>query len=262
MNPNSDEKKSLFEILQPKQAFILGCVTSVLVLGTAGFLLLGTYVVRGQEFSFNSTAGGGTVGVANGNGAAAAKAVQAPTTVVPEAPSGEVPVVTAADHVRGDTNAPITIVEYSDFQCPFCARFHPTMQQIMEEYDGKVKWVYRHYPLSFHPEAKPSAEASECAGEQGKFWEYADALVENQAALSSSLYTKLAEDLGLDTSDFASCLSSDKYLDVIDTQLQGGMAAGVTGTPGSFVIGPDGNAQSIKGALPFSSIKPLIDQML
>ena len=136
------------------------------------------------------------------------------------------------------------------------------MEQVMEQYKGKVKWVYRHYPLSFHPQSQPAAEASECASEQGKFWEYAKGLFENQKSLGAEFYSKLAGDIGLNVSTFNTCLESDKYLSHIQQDLEGGSGAGVRGTPGSFLIDKDGNAQAIKGALPFSSIQPLIDEAL
>jgi protein-disulfide isomerase len=252
--------KSFFDLLHPKQAFILGCITSFLLIGTIGFVLLGAYVLNGGSVE-GAIARGEEAG--GGSDDAADDAAPAPVAPTPSnAPVGEVPAVTGTDHVRGDANAPVTIIEYSDFQCPFCSRFHPTMKQVMEEYAGKVKWVFRHYPLSFHPEAEPAAEAAECAGEQGKFWEYADKLFENQADLGDDLYTQLAKDLGLNVSQFESCLSSDKYLDRIKSDMKGGVEAGVTGTPGSFVIDADGNAKAIKGALPYSSVQAAIEQAL
>ena len=94
-----------------------------------------------------------------------------------EKPGTVVPVDPENDHIRGDKDAPYSIIEYSDFECPFCARHWPTMKQILAD-DLEVNWVYRHFPLAFHPQAQPAAEASECAAEQGKFWEYADVLNE------------------------------------------------------------------------------------
>lgn len=181
-------------------------------------------------------------------------------TVEPEPTS--VPAVSDDDHVRGDINAPITVIEYSDFECPFCSRFHPTMQQVMADYSGKVRWVYRHFPLSFHPEALPAANASECAAEQNKFWEYADKLFENQDSLDNNYYKQIATELGLNMNQWQSCFDSSKYSDKIESQSAGGANAGVTGTPGSFIVDEDGNAIPIKGALPYSSVASAIDQLL
>lgn len=256
----SHHKKSFFDALHPKQSFWLGFVTAILALGTVGFVLLGSCLlggncsVAGIAAAQNSGSGGGAVAAADA-GAAAVAAVPAPTAT-------GVPAVTEADHIRGNVDAPVTIIEYSDFQCPYCTRFHPTMLQVMEEYTDSVRWVFRHFPLSFHPEAMPAANAAECAGEQGKFWEFADELFENQSSLSSEYYTKLAGTLGLNVAQWQDCYDSEKYNDVIEAQAQTGGAAGVSGTPGSFVIDQDGNAIPIKGALPFSSVAAAIDSVL
>lgn len=245
------ESKSFIESLSPKTAFVTGCVTTVLVLGTVGFIVLGSCLLTGKcSIPGSAAIAAAPLAVANDPSAAAPAA-------------GPVPSVTAADHVRGDKNAPVTIIEYSDFQCPFCSRFHPVMQQVMTNYAGKVKWVYRHFPLtSIHPEGEPSAIASECAGEQGKFWEFADKLVENQDSLSSAYYGQLAKTLGLNSAKFETCRTSDRAKAVVQAQQQGGAAAGVDGTPGSFVIGKDGQVQPIRGALPYDSVKAMVDAAL
>jgi len=248
--------KSFFDTIPSKTAFGLGFITAILCLGTAGFLILGSCMLSGKCTGVavaSATKTTTTTGTTGNTGT---------TAPAPTVAAGKVPVVSDADHVRGDANAPLTIIEYSDFECPFCARFHPTMQQVMDNYDGKVRWVYRHFPLSFHPEATPAAEASECAAEQGKFWEYADALIENQDSLSATYYPQLAQQLGLDTTKFNDCLSSDRMLDRVQSDQAGGSAAGVTGTPGSFLIDADGNAQAIKGALPYASVAAMIDAAL
>lgn len=250
---NSSQSKSFFDALQSRQAFWLGFVTAILAIGTLGFILLGSCVLGGDcsvdGLSLGSSADGANV--------AAAQAEQ-----VPEPTATGVPAVTEDDHIRGNADAAITIIEYSDFQCPYCSRFHPTMQQVMEEYTDSVRWVFRHFPLSFHPEATPAAIASECAAEQGKFWEYADELFANQSGLGSEFYVTLASDLGLNTANFNACLQNEKYADKVEAQAQAGGAAGVSGTPGSFVIDADGNAIPIKGALPFSSVAAAIDSVL
>lgn len=241
-------------MIPSKQAFWLGFVTAILSIGTVGFILLGSCVLNGdcsvEGFALSDSADDDSAPT----DAALADAV--PSTVT------GVPVVTADDYIRGDENAPVTIIEYSDFECPYCERFHPTMLEVMEKYDGKVRWIFRHFPLSFHPNAKPAALAAECAGEQGKFWEFADKLFENRETLGDDLYTKLATDLGLNIATFGDCYTSEKYSDKIDSQAQGGGAAGVSGTPGTFVIDSDGNAIPIKGALPFASVAAAIDSAL
>jgi protein-disulfide isomerase len=252
-----ETQKSFFDALHPKQSFWLGFITAILALGTLGFILLGSCILGGDcsvdGFALADSTDTELLAVADGTNDA--EAVPTPTAT-------GVPAVTEADHIRGNVDAPITIIEYSDFECPYCERFHPTMQQVMEDYTDEVRWVFRHFPLSFHPNAIGAAMAAECAGEQDKFWEMGDALFENRTTLGEDLYLSLASDLGLNTSAFTDCYESDKYLDDIEAEAQAGAAAGVTGTPGSFVIDADGNAIPIKGALPYSSVAAAIDSVL
>jgi len=236
--------------LTPRRIFLLGIAIgalTVFVVGGVG-LLLNAKVVK-------ALAAGNTTGAA----------VVAPTAAEPEQPAAEpVKPVAAADHVRGDKNAAITIIEYSDFQCPFCSKFHATMKQVMTAYAGKVKWVYRHFPLaSLHANAQKAAEASECAAEQGKFWEMADKMFENQNALDAAKLSDYAKAVGVkDLAKFGSCLSSGKYAKLVAADQDGGAAAGITGTPGSFVLDKSGQSQTIPGALPFESNKAGLDAML
>lgn len=170
---------------------------------------------------------------------------------------GGVPAITDADHVRGSLDAKIIMVEYSEFQCPYCSRHTPTMDQIFEEYDGEVAWVYRHFPLSFHDEAMPSAVASECAGEQDKFWEYHDELFDNASDLGDDLYQEIAKNVGLNINDFNACLDDNNYETQIKAEAAAGAAAGVSGTPGTFV-----NGELVKGAVPYDSFKSIVEQAL
>ncbi len=161
------------------------------------------------------------------------------------------------DPVKGDKNAPVTIIEFSDFECPFCGRFYTqTLSQIDEQYikTGKVKLVFRDFPLSFHQYAQKSAEASECADDQGKFWEYHDLLFENQATLSFDNLKQWASDLNLDTAKFNDCLDSGKHEAEVKQDMKDGSAAGIRGTPG-FVI----NGQLVSGAQPFSVFQQAIE---
>jgi len=184
----------------------------------------------------------------------------------PAAPMEAPPAVTAADHLRGDANAAVTILEYSDFQCPFCGRVNPTLDQLLEEYDGKVNLVFRHFPLSFHPFAQKAAEASECAADQGgndSFWKYHDALFVNQASFSDSLFVTLAADMGLDETSFKDCLDTGKYAGLVEDHMTGASPSGVRGTPASFIIN---NAtkefEMISGAVPIENFKSAIDPLL
>lgn len=181
-------------------------------------------------------------------------------TDAPAAPTAPVDItVTDQDHVRGDKNAPVTIVEYSDFECPFCARHLPTVEKIMQEYDGQVRLIYRHFPLSFHPQAQKAAEASECASEQGKFWEMHDKLfaMNEAGTLSLENFKKAAGELGLKQAQFDSCLNDGKYADRVQSDFSQGSQYGVNGTPATFV-----NGKLVSGAVPFESFKTVIDQAL
>lgn len=167
--------------------------------------------------------------------------------------------ITKDNHIRGDFNAPITLVEFSDFECPFCERHYPTLNKILNDYQGKVRLVYKHFPLSsIHPNAQKAAEASECADEQGKFWEYHDKLFENQpTGYSLEKFKKFAKDLGLNPTKFNDCLDSGKYAQKVQTDYQEGVQKGVQGTPATFV-----NGQLVSGALPYEAFKQIIDQKL
>ena len=175
------------------------------------------------------------------------------------------------DHIRGDiTKATVAVVEYSDFECPFCQRHHPTMKQVMDTYKDDVVWVYRHFPLSFHANAQKEAEATECANELGgndAFWKYTDAIFERSKVGGTGFplenLAPLAKELGLNEAKFKTCLDSGKYAKHIKDEMDAGAAAGVQGTPGNFVVNlkTDEN-RIVSGAVPFESFKTTIDSML
>ena len=249
--------------ISPKKSFLLGLGAGILVLCSIGFFVLLGVMLKGGGInlaaggnqpatqvlpSAQDTVGAGTQPAANPDGT--------------EQVAGTVAPVTDSDHLRGDKNAPVTLIEYSDFQCPFCQRFHPVMTQLMNEYKGKVRWVYRHYPLSFHPNAQPAANAAECAAEQGKFWEYADKLIENQGTLGDDLYKKLAGDFKLNVANWQSCYNTKKYDSRVTADQASGNAAGVSGTPGTVIIRKDGSIGLIPGAYPYASVKAMVDAAL
>lgn len=171
------------------------------------------------------------------------------------------------DAMLGDKNAPVTIIEFSDFQCPFCRKFwEGTLPQIKKEYvdTGKARFVYRDFPLDFHPGAEPAAEAAECAEEQDKFWEFHDRVFAEQAKQGQGTIQfgvddlkKWAKGINLNTTKFDQCLDSGKYKDEVAKDVAEGTAAGVSGTPTIFV-----NGQKIVGAQSFAAFKAVIDQAL
>ncbi|GMV32983.1 DsbA family protein [Chloroflexi bacterium CFX2] len=159
----------------------------------------------------------------------------------------------------GPADAPIVIVEFSDFQCPFCKRFYDeTYQQLMDAYPGKIRFVYRHLPLtSIHPEAFPAAEASMCANEQNAFPQYHNKLFENQDKLGRDLYLQIAADLSLDTDSFEECLATGRYKDLVQQDSDFALNLGVQSTPTFFI-----NGLAIVGAQPISAFKQVIDMEL
>lgn len=170
------------------------------------------------------------------------------------------------DPQLGNTNAKVTVIEFSDFECPFCGRFfQQSIGPLKAEYidTGKVKFVYRDFPLdSIHPNAKSAAVAAQCALEQGKFWEFHDKIFQNQLALNSGNYKKWASELALDTAKFNSCLDSNKYDSEVDKDFQDGVNAGVSGTPTFFIGSADKGFVQVVGAQPYSVIKQVIEQEL
>lgn len=183
-----------------------------------------------------------------------------PAPIVMEVETGHLPIM-------GDEDAPVTMVEFSDFQCPFCKRFtDEAFQKIKEEYidTGKVKYAFRHYPLPSHPNSSKAAEASECANEQGSFWEYHDVLFENQNEWSplspteaQNTFVTYAGNVELNTGQFESCLTSGKYAEAVEEDTQAAQAAQVTATPTAYI-----NGQQVVGALPFDAFKTIFDEQL
>jgi protein-disulfide isomerase len=158
---------------------------------------------------------------------------------------------------KGPTSAPIELIEFSDFQCPFCQRANPTVDQVLQTYGDRIHFVYRHFPLANHPNAHPAAEASQCAAEQGKFWPYHDKLFANPSKLSDADLKAHAAEIGADTAKFNACVDSHKYRSLVDADARAGEEAGVNGTPAFFI-----NGRMISGAQPFSEFKRVIDEEL
>ncbi len=181
--------------------------------------------------------------------------------------------ITNEDHIRGNPNAEVVIVEYSDFECPFCKRFHPTMRQVLAEYgaSGKVAWVYRHFPIDqLHPvKARKEAVAAECANELGgneAFWKFTDRFFEvtpsNNDTDIDTVLPQIAKEIGLDEAQFASCLGSGKYDAHIEENVQDALATGGTGTPWNIVVTRSGEKYPLSGAQSYDVVKELIDLVL
>ncbi len=247
-----DKKRGLLDGMSPMQVFTFGIIEGVLVLCTIGFFIM--------------------LGVYFGDGSSGGRTVKTPTTPTvavnptanPAAAVEVVPVDPENDHIRGEKNAPLTIIEYSDLECPYCESFHNTMKQIVAEYGGEVNWVYRHFPLeSIHPNARTAAIASECAAEQGKFWEFADEVFEAQAGgLSTTVLKDIAAGLSLNTVTFSNCLDTKKYDAVVTADIQEAARAGARGTPYSILVGENGEQQVISGAQPYAAVEAAVQAML
>ncbi|HMB52777.1 MAG TPA: thioredoxin domain-containing protein [Thermoanaerobaculia bacterium] len=165
--------------------------------------------------------------------------------------------VAAEGPSAGPEDAAVTIVEFSDFQCPFCSRVNPTLDQVKATYGENVRVVFRQFPLNIHPQAQKAAEASLCADDQGKFWEMHDAMFANQQQLAVENLKAQAAEIGLDAEQFNECLDSDKYADKVAEDMQDGIAAGVSGTPAMFI-----NGVMVSGAVPYEQVAEVIDAEL
>ncbi len=252
---DEQQKPSPLQSFSPKQIFLFGAVGAILVLCTIGFFILLGLLFSAEGISFGENDDGGTIPAGtdvNGRD-------QAPTKITVRA------VDTKSDHIRGDKNADITIVEYSDLECPFCKNFHNTMKQVLDANAGEVRWVYRHFPLdSLHSQARREAHASECASEQGKFWEFIDLVFQETKSNDGLDLTKLpdyAKRLNLDVNQFNACVNSEKYASRIQSDETDAQTAGARGTPYSVILGPKGQTIPISGALPLSQIKSMIDSI-
>lgn len=157
----------------------------------------------------------------------------------------------------GKAGAPVEIVEFSDFQCPYCTRGAATLDQVKEHYGDKVTIVYRHFPLPMHDRADEGAAASECANEQGKFWEYHDQLFANQRAMSDQDLRTYAQNVGLDMKKFDECYQSGRHEKTVQQDIEDGAKIGMSGTPGFYI-----NGRMLAGAQPFEAFKQIIDDEL
>lgn len=251
------QQKGFFDSMKPKSAFVAGLASGAGVLFTIGFFIMLSMVMSGDGISFGQKNAGGAAAAVNNAGS-------------PTAPSGPTEIVLAEatddDWVRGDEDAAITIVEFSDISCPFCERFHSTMNQVMEEYEGDVKWVYRHFPLrSLHPNAAKQAEAAECVGELGgndAFWAFLDVMFSPENAnLPMAQIGDKAASVGVNKTKFQSCLDSGKYAGKVSEQEQQAVSAGGQGTPYSVIMIGDQKVP-VSGAFPIEQLRAMIDPLL
>jgi protein-disulfide isomerase len=205
----------------------------------------------------------------NGAQPAAGDTKQAAANPSPSVAAKKPKAVSSADHIRGNKNAKVTLIEYSDYECPYCKNFEATITEIMNTYSDKIRLVYRHYPLSFHANAEKEAEASECVAEIGgndAFWKFSDTIYQrttsNGTGFALDALGPLAAEVGVDQQKFQSCLDSGKYAKLVKDSISEGQGAGVQGTPSTFVVDSKGNSELIVGAQPIDSFKTVIDKAL
>ena len=242
-----------------KRSVLVGFVGGILVLCTIGFfILLGVLLSKGEK------------NIAYARNTQTDQVVAAPTNV-PNPANVQVDPVKDDEHIRGNKKALITLVEYSDTECPFCKKYHETLKEILADskYNSKVRWVYRDFPLrQLHSRAAKEAEAIECAADLGGndvFWKYLDQIFEKTGSndsLDPGELPKIAENVGLSRAKFESCLSNGRMAGVVSAFEQSGTAAGVQGTPHSILLTKDGKKVPFSGALPAQQIRQIIDSVL
>jgi len=242
---------SMFSGASPKLTFVMGILVGVAGVSLIGFVVAASYAFSGK---------GQAVKPAANQGATAT----APTQPAAAAPTPVNIAIKPTDYVRGSTNAPVTIFEYSDLECPYCKSFHPSVKRILSEYPGKVNWVYRHFPLSFHVNAQKEAEAAECVGKLGgadAYWEFVDKIFErttsNGTGFALADLYPLAKEVGVSESRFRTCLDQGEMTSKVQADLQEGSSYGVQGTPTSFV-----NGKPVEGAVPYEQLKAVVEEAL
>ncbi|MDP2656086.1 MAG: DsbA family protein [bacterium] len=246
--------------LSPKSSFLMGLATGFLVICTVGFfILLGLFLAKdkdGAQANVTSPSPSGT----------------APSQLAdnPSQPSASISIrgLQPDDHIYGDLKAEATMVVFTDLECPFCKKFHPTAKQVVDNYPGKINLVYRNFPLEqLHSKASKEAEATECAAELGGndgYWKFVDRLFEitpSNDGLDPAKLPEIAKEIGLDQKKFQDCYDSGKYADKVNAQSQEGIAAGAEGTPYGVIL-ISGQKIPIPGAVPFEQIKATLDPLI
>lgn len=246
----------------PRTMFYLGLFAGIAACTTLALVFVVWSIASGKGLPSGQGGAGGSAQVAANQPSGNAPAPQ-PNQPTPTAQPVK-PVDEKTDHILGPKNAKVTLIEYSDFECPFCKRHFDTMNQIMKQYPNDVRLVFRHYPLSFHQNAQKEAEATECAAELGgndAFWKMHDKIFNDTASNGTGFaldkLVPAAQSIGLDAAKFKTCLDSGKYASKVAQQEQDGQSAGVQGTPGTFV-----NGTLVEGAVPATQISTMIDAIL
>lgn len=251
------KKSSTITLTVDKRSFVAGVIGGIVLACVAGFLIMASAGLA-SGFPFG---GAKTIKKVADTAGTNTDTNTEPTNV-------KVPDVTTEDWIRGDKKASITIIEYSDTECPFCKRFHTTLTSIVEANKGTVNWVYRHFPLaSLHAKAPKEAEALECAGKLGGnegFWKYLDRLMEitpGNDGLDAAQLPEIAKFVGLNVAKFNTCYESGEMAAKVQAQYTDAVNAGGRGTPFSVIIGKDGKSVPLSGALPDAQVQAAIDSL-
>ncbi len=246
-------KTGIFDNVSPKLTFIMGIVVGIAVVSLIGFGLALYASMSGGKSFFKTTDTNKVVNEKKADDQAAPQ------------PKGKVNIALKdTDYVRGDANAPVTLITYSDLECPYCKRFHPDLLRVINDFSGKVKVAFRHFPLSFHANAQKEAEATECVGKIGgaeKYWSFIDTIFEkttsNGTGIALTDLPKYAKGVGVNESQFKTCLNNGDMATKVQADLQEGSQFGVAGTPTTFV-----NGEVVEGAVPYEQLKAVVEQAL
>lgn len=248
---NSSSKRGLFDQASPKLTFWFGFFVGAGIITLIGCVFMIVIMLKGVDLSSAKT-NTKTSTTTNTNAAAA----PSPTPTTATTIDASKITISDSDYVRGNPDAKVTMVVFGDLECPYCKRFHPELLNVLEANPDDVKMVYKHFPLSFHPEAKPAAVALECVGKlagSDSFWTFVDAVYADQSNIGANQFTTLASDLGINTADFAACQTSGEFDAKIAADQALGQSVGVGGTPSTFVI-VGNTATKLSGAVPQSDV--------
>lgn len=252
-NREVEIKKNFFDHNPPKTNFFLGLSIGVAVVSLIGFIILMMAIGLNGNNSKSAVANIDNTNQVDNTDQKVANVNSNP--VAEEEPTPTAPNLTGNEIILGDKNAPITVISFTDFQCPYCSRWHETMAKIVKDFPGKVKWVYKHFPLeSIHPYAMQSSESVECAGEQGKYWEFVNEIFANQDKFNAEYFNTAAKKIGLNVNKFKTCVSEGKYKEKVKADQQTGLDIGIRGTPGNFVGG-----YYLPGAQPYETVAQIIN---
>ncbi|MBI5466911.1 MAG: DsbA family protein [Candidatus Kerfeldbacteria bacterium] len=252
--PTPVKPNGMFEGSSPKLTFIFG-----IILGVAATAVIGLVLVLPKAYGSTKNKTADTTTTSNTN------------TTAPAQTFSDVKAVSDDDYIRGNKNAKLTLIEYSDYECPFCKQFEPTIKQVMKDYGDQVRLVYRQFPLSFHANAQKESEAALCIGKLGgndKFWDFTDAIFErtssNGTGFALDQLGPLAKELGVNQTKFQACLDSNEMAQVVKDQEADGTAGGAQGTPSVILVNSATGKTlgGIPGAYPLDQVKTFIDDAL